>query len=192
MSFENYKNRRADLFKASQEQAQQATAKTTYEKDPDDWYPGEDAAGNGIAIVRFMPPREDSELKWARWYNHSFENTITGRWYIENCLSTFGWPKDGFVADPCQTYYSKLYKSSEDINHPNRKWGDKVKRNINFRSVVYVIADSSNKDNNNKLKKYKFGMGVFNELVKAMNPVVVENIPLSEQQVALDPFDLIS
>lgn len=71
---------------------QQALKKTTqYEKDDDsDFFKLErDKAGNGSAVIRFLPKHPDDELPWVSLYSHGFQGP-TGRWYIENSRTTFG------------------------------------------------------------------------------------------------------
>ena len=64
----------------------------TYEKKSDErfWKPEVDKAGNGSAIIRFLPaaPADgDDALPWVRIFSHSFKGP-TGKWYIENSLTT--------------------------------------------------------------------------------------------------------
>lgn len=71
---------------------QQALKKTTqYEKDDDsDFFKLErDKAGNGSAVIRFLPKHPDDELPWVSMYSHGFQGPA-GRWYIENSRTTFG------------------------------------------------------------------------------------------------------
>lgn len=54
------------------------------------WKLERDKAGNGSAIIRFLPaPAVDGEdgLPWVRIFNHGFKGP-TGKWYIENSLTT--------------------------------------------------------------------------------------------------------
>ena len=58
---------------------------------PDDryWKLEQDKAGNGRAVIRFLPERGDG-LPFVRLFNHGFKNTANGKWYIENCPTTLG------------------------------------------------------------------------------------------------------
>lgn len=51
------------------------------------WKPERDKAGNATAIIRFLPEIDKGDLPWVRIFSHGFQGT-TGRWYIENSLTT--------------------------------------------------------------------------------------------------------
>src|SRR5665213_2271864 len=54
------------------------------------WQPQVDKAGNGSAIIRFLPaPAVDGDdaLPWVRVFRHAFKGP-TGKWYFENSLTT--------------------------------------------------------------------------------------------------------
>ena len=51
------------------------------------WKLEADKAGNATATLRFLPPVEGNELPWVRIFSHGFQGP-TGKWYIENSLST--------------------------------------------------------------------------------------------------------
>jgi len=54
------------------------------------WQPEVDKSGNGMAVIRFLPPPAvdgDDALPWVRIFNHGFKGP-SGKWYIENSLTT--------------------------------------------------------------------------------------------------------
>ena len=60
-------------------------------KDNRFWQPTVDKAGNGMAIIRFLPtPECDGEeaKPFVKLYSHGFKDV--GGWYIENCPTTIG------------------------------------------------------------------------------------------------------
>lgn len=52
------------------------------------WKPTRDKAGNGYAIIRFLPSVEQETLPYVRIWDHGFQGP--GGWYIENSLTTLG------------------------------------------------------------------------------------------------------
>ena len=65
------------------------------------WQPEVDKAGNGMAVIRFLPaPSVDGDegLPWVRVFNHGFQGP--GGWYIENSLTTLN------QKDPVSEYNS--------------------------------------------------------------------------------------
>lgn len=55
------------------------------------WQPTVDKANNGSAVIRFLPAPKGEELPWVRVWSHGFKGP-TGKWYIQNSLTTIGKP----------------------------------------------------------------------------------------------------
>ena len=67
---------------------------------PDDrfWKPEVDKAGNGYAVIRFLPESEGEDVPFVRKWDHGFQGP--GGWYIEDSLTTLG------QKDPVSEYNS--------------------------------------------------------------------------------------
>lgn len=52
------------------------------------WNPTRDSAGNGFAIIRFLPAPEGEDMPFVRIWDHGFQGK--GGWYIEKSLTTLG------------------------------------------------------------------------------------------------------
>ena len=76
------------------------------------WRPEVDKAGNGYAVIRFLPaPAVDGDdgLPWTKIYTHGFQGP--GGWYIENSLTSVNNGKD-----PVSEYNSELWNSGIEAN----------------------------------------------------------------------------
>jgi hypothetical protein len=186
MSFDDYMKSRHELANETAKALESSQTSGGFTTDPDDWFPGVDKGGNGVAIIRFLPPLVDERLPFVSWYSHNFQNPTTGKWYIENSLTTLG--KD--FTDPVGQFNKKLWDSTADKEHPNRKQASAQRRNQNFRANVYVISDSVNPENNNKIKKFKFGKMIFEYINTAMKPAQVDGLSPEDQEKEFDPFDM--
>jgi len=166
--------------KSSLEKLSQELSKMNqqYEKTKDDrfWYPNVDKAGNGYAVIRFLPAPGDESVPFIRMWDHGFKGP-TGSWYIENSLTTIGKP------DPVSELNSKLWNMSSDDNSPSRKQAREQKRKLSYVSNIYVVQDQANPENNSKVFLFKFGKKIFDKLNEAMNPQFADEKPLN-------PFDL--
>ena len=140
------------------------------------WYPAVDKAGNGYAVVRFLPAPGGEDVPFIRIFEHGFKGP-TGKWYIEKSLTTLGLP------DPCGEYNQKLWNSTTDDASPARKQVREQKRKLVYVANVYVISDSINPENEGKVFLFKFGKKIFDKLNGAMNPQF-------QDEKALNPFDL--
>jgi len=138
------------------------------------WQPETDKAGNGMAVIRFLPaPAADGDdaLPWVRVFNHGFQGS--GGWYIENSLTTLG------QKDPVSEYNSVLWNSGIEAN---KEIARKQKRRLTYISNVLVVSDPKNPENEGQIKLYKFGKKIFDKLTEAMNPQF-------EDEKAINPFD---
>lgn len=137
------------------------------------WYPNVDKAGNGYAVIRFLPAPDGEDVPFIRMFEHGFKGP-TGKWYIENSLTTIG------KSDPVGEYNSKLWNSGIESD---KEIARKQKRKLNFIANVYVVTDQQNPENEGKVFLFKFGKKIFDKLNDAMNPQYADEAPLN-------PFDL--
>lgn len=147
------------------------------EKRGDDrfWTANVDKAGNGYAVIRFLPPPVNEDVPFIRMFSHAFQGP--GGWYIENSLTTIG--KQDAIAE----YNSKLWNSTTDDKSPEREQVRKQKRHLHFISNIYVVEDKANPANEGKVFLFKYGKKIFDKLKEAMEPQF-------EDEEAVNPFDL--
>ena len=136
------------------------------------WKPEVDKAGNGYAVIRFLPAPEGEDLPWVRVFDHGFQGP--GGWYIEKSLTTLN------KKDPVSEHNSMLWNSGIESNKDQAR---KQKRRLSYYANIYVVKDSANPQNEGKVFLYKFGKRIFDKLTAAMNPEFEDEKPLN-------PFDL--
>ena len=175
MSFEALKkNRTKSLEKLT---AQLDKINTKGYSDPNEgkyWKPTRDSAGNGFAIIRFLPEAEGEDMPFVQIWDHGFQGP--GGWYIENSLTTLGKP------DPVTELNSKLWNASNDDESPERKQARKQKRRLKYVSNIYVIKDSGNPENEGKVFLFSYGKKIWDKLNDMMNPQFEDEKPVN-------PFD---
>tara|TARA_B100002019_G_scaffold228476_1_gene201754 strand:- start:8503 stop:9441 length:939 start_codon:yes stop_codon:yes gene_type:complete len=130
-----------------------------------------DKAGNGYAVIRFLPAPEGEELPWAKVWSHAFQGP--GGWYIENSLTTLG------QKDPVSEYNRLLWNSGTDSD---KDLARKQKRKLTYIANIYVVKDPTNPHNEGQVFLYKFGKKIFDKITAAMQPEF-------EDEEAIDPFD---
>ncbi len=136
------------------------------------WTATVDKAGNGYAVIRFLPSPANEDVPFIRMFDHGFQGP--GGWYIENSLTTIG------KNDPVSEYNSKLWNSGIEANKDIVR---KQKRRLHFVSNVYVVSDPGNPANEGKVFLFKYGKKIFDKLKEAMEPQF-------EDEEAMNPFDL--
>ena len=136
------------------------------------WQPEVDKAGNGYAIIRFLPAPVNEELPWVRIWNHGFQGP--GGWYIENSLTTLNQP------DPVAEMNSKLWNSGND---KDKEIARARKRRLSYIANIYVLKDPAHPENEGKVFLFKFGKKIFDKINEKMNPEFEDEKPTN-------PFDL--
>src|ERR1035441_818434 len=53
------------------------------------WKIEQDVAGNGTALIRFLPAKTGEAYPYVQLFTHGFKGP-TGKWYIENCPTSIG------------------------------------------------------------------------------------------------------
>ena len=173
MSFETLKrNRGANINKIIQAAESANGGETKSYADDRIWKPTVDKAGNGYAVIRFLPGK-DGEIPFVRYWDHGFKGP-TGMWYIENSLTSIG------QSDPVGELNSKLWNSGIESDKEKAR---AQKRRLHYVTNIYVANDPSAPHNEGKVFLYKFGKKIFDKIYDLMNPAFADEKPI-------DPFDM--
>ena len=137
------------------------------------WKPTVDKAGNGYAVIRFLPAVEGDDLPWAKYWDHFFQGP-TGQWYVEKSLTTI--QKD----DPVSEMNSKLWNTGIEAD---KDMARRRKRRLHYVSNIYVVSDPGNPENEGKVFLYTYGAKIFEKIMDSMQPKYEDEQPIN-------PFDL--
>ena len=175
-SFANLKRNRSDIKTLTK--AIEATSQPAEAGSKDDtrfWQPEVDKAGNGMAVIRFLPaPAVDGDdaLPWVRTFSHGFQGP--GGWFIDNCLTTLN------EKCPVCEHNNTLWNSGIEAN---KEIARKQKRKLSYVANILVVSDPSNPSNEGQIRLFKFGKKIFDKITEAMNPEFADETPVN-------PFDL--
>ena len=136
------------------------------------WQPEVDKAGNGYAVIRFLAPPKGEDLPFVRVWNHGFQGP-TGKWYIENSLTTIG------KQDPVSELNTELWNSGSEAN---KEVARKQKRKLTYYTNILVVQDSKHPENEGKVFLFKFGKKIFDKIKDVAEPQFEDEKPLN-------PFD---
>lgn len=180
MSFKKLKRNRLDV-NALIEKAKDAEGGQSRKTDERMWYPQRDKAGNGYAVIRFLPGLEADEggSPWAQYWDHGFKGP-TGQWYIEKSLTTLGQP------DPVGELNQKMWNNPSDFGLDEEEAKKIVrdrKRGLHYVTNVYIVSDPANPENEGQVKLFRFGKKIFDKIKGAMVPEFPDESPIN-------PFDL--
>lgn len=174
MSFANLKRNRDNIQKLikAAESTGGGGEKKSYADDRM-WKPTVDQAGNGYAIIRFLPAQEGAELPWARYWDHGFKGP-NGQWYIEKSLTSIG------QTDPVGELNSRLWNTGieEDKEAARRQ-----KRRLHYVSNIYIVSDPSNPETEGKVFMYQYGKKIHDKIMDMMQPEFADEEPTN-------PFDM--
>ena len=174
MDFSALKKSRGNFDSLMKEVEKIATPQVESNNNKDErfWQPEVDKAGNGYAVIRFLPPPKGEDLPWVRVWNHAFQGP-TGKWYIENSLTTLG------KVDPVSELNTELWNSGTEANKDIAR---KQKRKLTYISNIVVVKDPAHPENEGKVFLYKFGKKIFDKIKDAMQPQYEDEEPVN-------PFD---
>tara|TARA_B110000858_G_scaffold21833_1_gene22051 strand:+ start:2018 stop:2926 length:909 start_codon:yes stop_codon:yes gene_type:complete len=136
------------------------------------WQPEVDKAGNGYAVIRFLPAPKGEDIPWTRLFSHGFQGP--GGWYIENSLTTLN------EQDPVGEYNTTLWNRGDEAGKEQAR---KQKRRLSYIANIYMVKDPSHPENEGKVFLYKFGKKIFDKINESMSPEFEDESPVN-------PFDL--
>ena len=173
MSFENLKRNRDQINKLlnAAESAGGSQEKKNYGDDRF-WKPTVDKAGNGYAVLRFLPAAEGEDLPWVRYWDHGFKGP-TGAWYIERSLTSIG------QTDPVGELNSRLWNTGLEADKDRAR---AQKRRLHYVVNALVVSDPANPENEGKVFLYQFGKKIFDKIMDVMQPAFQDETPVN-------PFD---
>ena len=175
-SLSELRKQQSKLLDMIKEQSQQKSSSSSSSKDDRFWNATFDPEkGRGSAIIRFLPAPVGEDWPYVKVYSHGFQGP-TGKWYIENSLSTLG------KKDPCGNLNSRLWNSGIESDKDVAR---QQKRKTSYYANVYVVKDPANPDAEGKVFLYRFGQKIYDIIQEAMYPGD-DDIDTKE---ALNPFD---
>lgn len=169
------KNRMSDINKlvaAAEKVGGNAGQQQASYEDNRFWKPEVDKAGNGFAVIRFLPAPAGEDLPWTRYWDHGFQGP--GGWYIEKSLTSIG------MNDPVGEVNTKLWNSGLDSD---KEIARKQKRRLHYVANVLVVSDPAHPENEGKVFFYQFGKKIFDKMMDVMQPQFQDEEPIN-------PFDL--
>jgi hypothetical protein len=136
------------------------------------WQPEVDKAGNGYAVIRFLPAPKGEDLPWVRVFSHGFQGP--GGWYIENSLTTLN------QKDPVGEFNTTLWNRGDEAGKEQAR---KQKRRLTYYSNIYVVKDPAHPENEGKVFLYRYGKKIFDKINDMMSPEFQDEDPVN-------PFDM--
>lgn len=127
-------------------------------EDPKEWKIKTDAAGNGEALIRFLPSKTEDGLPIVKLVNHSFK--VNGKWYWENCSSTHG----DFDSCPVCKYINE-----KDLYNTDKTEWQLIKRKASYYANILVLKDPHAPENEGKVFKFRFGQKIYDKIVAMVN-----------------------
>lgn len=171
-SFSELKRSSSNSFDKLNQELTKLNSNQNSGRDERVWTCQTDKAGNGYAVIRFLPAPAGEDVPFVRLFTHGFKGP--GGWYIENSLTTIG------QQDPIAELNTRLWNSGIDADKETVR---KQKRQLNYYSNIYVVKDPANPANEGKVFLFRYGKKIFDKLNDLMNPQFEDEKPIN-------PFDL--
>jgi len=168
--FSDFKKKSKNSVASLTERLDKMSSKDSY-KDDRLWKPGIDKAGNGYAVIRFLPEIEGEDTPFVAVYSHAFKGK--GGWLFENCLTTLG-----EKCPICQANTELWNSGIEDDKNIARN----RKRKLTYISNILVVEDPANPENKGKVFLYQYGTKIFQKIQALAHPEF-------KDETAVDPFN---
>lgn len=124
------------------------------------WVLTKDDNGNGSAVIRFLPNKDEEKLPFKITYKHSLY--IDAKSFIDRCPTTIG--KDCPICEWNKDQTTDVVKK-ELKSYRKKHW----------IANILVISDPKNRENEGKIFLFEFGTQVFNILKETLQPEVDED-----------------
>ena len=169
-NFSDFKKKSKNSVASLTERMDKLTSKESY-KDDRIWKPGIDKAGNGYAVIRFLPEIAVEDTPFVSVYSHAFKGK--GGWLFENCPTTLG------EKCPICEANTELWNSGieDDKNIARNR-----KRKLTYISNILVLEDPANPENKGKVFLYQYGTKIFQKIQSLAHPEY-------QDETAIDPFN---
>jgi hypothetical protein len=145
------------------------------------WKLTPDESGNAMAIIRFIPDKNGNPF--VKYYAHSFEYNDNGtkKWYIENCVSTFGFDRKCPICEKNQEYWNSAFEKDKEIASIR-------KRKLFYVANIHVIKNPNNPEQEGSTFLFKFGPKIYEKIKAKWFPSATD---LADPDfVQFIPFDL--
>jgi hypothetical protein len=185
-SMRDLKKSRDAMFQALNKQIEDQNKKGggRPEEDKRFWYPETDKAGNGYAVIRFLPAPPDEAVPYILEYSHGFKGP--GGWYIERSLTTMG----RGTKDPVSEYNMQRWQESLAPENAHRKEDlqngcKQRKRNTGYIANILVVTDTAHPENEGEVFLYRYGLKIHGMIEEKMKPSFPGEKPINP----FDPWD---
>lgn len=171
------KMRNTDFSKISNEFEKMVNPEVKSYGDDRFWKLEVDKAGNGTAVIRFLPRTVKTvdgkdvmdELPWVRVFNHGFQGP-TGRWFIEDCPTTLG--ESCPVCEQNSGYWNSGIEADKEIAR-------KQKRKLAYIANVYIVSDPKHPENEGQVRLFRFGKKIFDKIMDKARPTFEDEDPVN-------------
>jgi hypothetical protein len=126
-----------------------------FEKDKRFWL--QEKKKENTVVIRFLPDQTGNP--YVKVYGHSFSYTQGGKtkWYIENCLNTFGFDQNCPICEKNQIYYKSAFKKDNELA------GERG-RKLTYISNILIVKNTNNPEEEGKVFLYKYGKKIFEKI----------------------------
>lgn len=160
---------------------QQEPQKKKYVKESEDerfWKPTRDKTNVAYALIRFLPNKDQDELSYVKRLNHSYFNSTTKKWIIENCPRT----KPGTDYDDCPIC-QEAYVQYKENGGKNIEGNASLSTKTKYVTNILVLEDPQNPQNVGKVFLFSYGAKIHEKFMAAMQPAFSDEEPFI-------PYDL--
>lgn len=122
------------------------------------WKPTADDAGNGSAIIRFLPALKADQIPFVQTFSYFIKARTGNKWYVNKSRRTLNEP------DPMQEYYYERLNRCGDNEDAKAKVRSQFRASNYYIANILVLNDPAHPENNGKVFLYRFGKKILNKI----------------------------
>jgi hypothetical protein len=150
------------------------------EKDDRFYMPKINDDGGFYAVIRFIPP-PDMDITgspYVTYFTHGFQHN--GKWYIENCPTTFGWGDENMC--PVCEWNKEDWQAGNEAEVRARK---SIRKEHNITNIL-IVKDPQTPENEGKVFLYRTGATLAKTIKEKMDP---KKGSIETPVPVFDPYD---
>lgn len=154
--------------------------KKGFKKDERYWKPTTDEQGNAFVIMRFIPDPNDVPFNHIRKHNFNYMVDGVKKYYIKNCINTFGFDKECPLCKKNNEYYNSAFKEDKELY-------EQRKAKHSYTANVLIIQNANKPEDEGKVFLFEYGNKIADKIKGRRFPS--EQDKQDPDFKSFDPFD---
>ena len=137
------------------------------------WKCTPDEAGNGSALIRFLPSIKEDQIPFVQTWSYFIKARNGNKWYVNKSRRTLNEP------DPMQEYYYDRLNRAEGNEDEKAKLRQQFRASNYYIANILVLNDPKHPENNGKVFLYRFGKKILSKITDKVKTEFPDDEPIN-------------